>query len=409
MFSEWKQFHPVVKLMIIGAFLTHLVDGMIVPYFAIYLGQYTNLSIAEIGFIIGASSITAMFGGFLGGTLSDLIGRRKVMISALLISAFILLGFTFQIHILLIILTIIKGFALSFFDPCSKALIGDLTQSNRRMKVFSFTYFCRNLGFASGPIIGVILGLSVTSAVPFYIAFAIFLFYGLVLNSLLKKYTIQRIIVETEKPSIRLSIKAVGRDKILLLFIIGGILATTVNGQFSVTLSQYFNHDLKSGIKFLGILWTAHSLTIIVLSIPLSSFMEKRAPFKSVVIGTLLFVSGLIGFAFSFNLVTFIVSMVVFTMGEIFLIPAQYAIIDKITPDNIRGTYYGAVSLTSLGSFFGPWISGFLLSKFNSYIMFLFLMIISLFSIVFYYLGNRLNVPENNSGRQKLISNQERM
>lgn len=398
MFSEWKQFHPVVKLMIIGSFLTHLVDGMIVPYFAIYLGKYTNLSFAEIGFIIGASSITAMFGGFLGGTLSDLIGRRKVMISALLISAFILLGFTFQIHILLIILTIIKGFALSLFDPCSKALIGDLTQSNRRMKVFSFTYFCRNLGFASGPIIGIILGLSVTSAVPFYIAFAIFLSYGLVLNSLLKKYSIQRITGETEKPSIRLSIKAVGRDKILLLFIIGGLLATIVNGQFSVTLSQYFNHDLKSGIKFLGVLWTAHSLTIIVLSIPISSFMEKRAPFQSVVIGTLLFVSGLIGFAFSFNLVTFIVSMVIFTMGEIFLIPAQYAIIDKITPDNIRGTYYGAVSLTSLGSFFGPWLSGFLLSEFNSYIMFLFLMIISLFSIVFYYFGNRLNVTENNTG-----------
>ncbi|MGG1662496.1 MFS transporter [Brevibacillus sp. NRS-1366] len=400
--SEWKEYHPVVKIMIIGAFLTHLVDGMIVPYFAIYLGKYTNLSIAEIGFIIGASSITAMFGGFLGGTLSDLIGR-KVMISSLFLSAFILLGFAFQsFGILLIILTVVKGFTLSLFDPCSKALIGDLTESDKRMKVFSVTYFCRNLGFAIGPIIGIILGLQVTSAAPFYIAFGIFLSYSLILNILLKKYNIQRISGQQENSSIRSSIKAVSKDKVLLLFLIGGLLFTTVYGQFSVTLSQYFYQDFKSGIEFLGILWSAHSLTIIVLSIPFSKFMEKRTPLQSVVIGTLLSSAGIIGFAFSLNLFTFILSMVVFTMGEIFLIPAQYAIIDEITPNHIRGTYYGAVSLTSLGSFFGPWLSGFLLSEFNSYIMFLFLTVISLSSVVFYYWGNRLNVTEKTIKETKI-------
>ncbi|WML49789.1 hypothetical protein RCG23_07600 [Neobacillus sp. PS3-34] len=67
--GAWNGFHPVVKMMLIGSFLTNVGNGMIVPYFAIYLGKYTNLTIAQIGFIIGASSLAAMFGGFLGGQL----------------------------------------------------------------------------------------------------------------------------------------------------------------------------------------------------------------------------------------------------------------------------------------------------------------------------------------------------
>ncbi|MDP4164152.1 MAG: MFS transporter [Bacillota bacterium] len=394
--GAWNTFHPVVKLMLIGSFLTNVGNGMIVPYFAIYLGKHTNLTISQIGFIIGASSLASMFGGFLGGTLSDLIGRRKVMISSLFFSAFILLGFTLHsFPILLMVLTITKGFTLSFFDPCSKALIGDLTESEKRLKVFSLKYFCGNLGFAVGPIIGTILGLHTTSTVPFYIAFVIFLTYSLLLNMLLIKYKDNKKSEHIKKISMKDSIKVIARDKVLFLFLLGGLLATTVHGQFSVTLSQYFYVDFKNGLKFLGILWSSHSLVIIVLSIPISRYTEKRTPLHSIAIGTILFAAGIICFWLSFNFLTFLLSMIVFTIGEIFLIPAEYAIIDEITPDYIRGSYYGAVSFTTLGSFIGPGLSGFLLSVFNSHIMFLFLTVISIVSIVFYFLGNRLKVKKS--------------
>ncbi|WML49790.1 MFS transporter [Neobacillus sp. PS3-34] len=73
------------------------------------------------------------------------------MVASLFFSAFILFGFALHsFPIVLMILTIIKGFTISFFDPCSKALIGDLTESKKRLKVFSMKYFCGNLGFAIG-------------------------------------------------------------------------------------------------------------------------------------------------------------------------------------------------------------------------------------------------------------------
>ncbi|WML49791.1 MFS transporter [Neobacillus sp. PS3-34] len=191
------------------------------------------------------------------------------------------------------------------------------------------------------------------------------------------------------------SIKALAKDKVLFLFLLGGILATTVHGQFSVTLSQYFYEDFKQGLKFLGILWSSHSLVIIFLSIPISRYMEKKSPLHSISIGTLMFATGIVGFWLSFNFLTLLFSMIVFTIGETFLIPAEYAIIDEITPDNIRGSYYGAVSFTTLGSFIGPGLSGLLLTVFNSHIMFLFLLIVSLFSILFYLWGIHLNLKKH--------------
>ncbi|PLR89862.1 MFS transporter [Bacillus sp. T33-2] len=389
--KTWSGFHPVVKTILIGTVFTGIGSGMIVPYFAIYLAEYTSLSISQIGFFIGAGSLAAMFGGFLGGTLSDLFGRRTVMIASLLLSGFILLGFTFKsFSVMLILLTIMKGFTYSFFDPSSKALISDLTDSGQRLGAFSMKYFCGNLGFAIGPLIGTVFGLNGTSTAPFYIAFIIFFSYSIILNSLLIRFNINTVSCKEEKVTFQASIKAMAKDKVLLSFLIGGLLATTVHGQFSATLSQYFYKDYKQGLQFLGILWSFHSLVIISLTVPISRLMEAKTPLRSIVVGTLLFAFGIIGFGLSSSLPALLLSMFVFTIGEIFLIPAEYAIIDEITPEQIRGTYYGAANLTALGSFVGPGLSGLLLLKFDSTIMFSFLTLTALASLIFYFWGIRL-------------------
>lgn len=392
MMKKWKEFHPIVKFILIGSIITNISNGMIVPYFTLYLYEYVNLNIVQIGFLIGISSLTAMIGGFFGGTLSDLIGRRSVMTISLVISAFVMVGFTFHTFpLLLILLTIVKGFIVSFFDPCAKALISDLTKKEHRLSAFSMKYFSVNIGFAIGPIVGILLALNETSTVPFYIAFSIFLTYSLLLNMLLTKYNVSKIAGENNtSTSIGSSFKTLARDKVLFLFLIGGTLATIVHGEFTVTLSQYFNVEFKRGLVYLGILWSVHSIVIIFLTIPISNFMSSRTPLQAIKIGTILFALGTIFFGISFNLPTFLVAMIIFTIGEIFLIPAEYAIIDEITPEHIRGTYYGAASFTTLGSFIGPGLSSLLLVKFNGYVMFIFLTCICLISILFYMWGMRV-------------------
>lgn len=76
-------------------------------------------------------------------------------------------------------------------------------------------------------------------------------------------------------------------------------------------------------------------------------------------------------------------------MGEVLVIPAEYQLLDQITPANLRGAYYGAQSFTTLGSFIGPWLGSAILTHFSSGGFFTFgtYSLIALLSVVFFWQG----------------------
>ncbi len=89
--------------------------GMVVPYFAIYLGTYTGLDPVSIGLIVGTTSIGSLVGGFLGGTLSDQFRRKKIMLVSLVVASAIYAGFMLQDYALLLVcLTLVMGFCTFF-------------------------------------------------------------------------------------------------------------------------------------------------------------------------------------------------------------------------------------------------------------------------------------------------------
>jgi predicted MFS family arabinose efflux permease len=87
--------------------------------------------------------------------------------------------------------------------------------------------------------------------------------------------------------------------------------------------------------------------------------------------------------------------MIVFTLGEILIVPAEYAQIDQISPANMRGTYYGAQSVSELGSFLGPWAGGMILSAYGGPAMFLVMAGCALVSLVFYWMGRVIHDRKN--------------
>ncbi|MED4081149.1 MFS transporter [Halalkalibacterium halodurans] len=388
--NRFTEFHPIVYSMIFGSVCMNIGFGMVVPYFAIYLGTYTGLDPVSIGLIVGTTSIGSLVGGFLGGTLSDQFGRKKIMLVSLVVASAIYAGFMLQDYALLLVcLTLVMGFCTSFFEPCAKALMADFTESKKRMKAFSLRYIGANIGFAIGPLIGIVAGVTASSRLPFIVVSTILLAYALFLQWLFRAFGVQEISIgEKEHVNLAGAFKAIQSDRVLLLFLFGGLLATVVHGQFSVILSQYFELEFQSGLAYLMLLWSVHSGVIVICGIPLVKVMERLSPLRAIVIGSLFFAVGVIGFAFSFNFMTFCLAMIVFTIGEMFLIPAEYSIVDEITPNHMRGTYYGSLNFTSLGSFIGPWLSGILLVHFGGKFMFIGLALICALSLFFFIAGH---------------------
>lgn len=390
----WKSYHPVVHLLMGGTVFVMLTQMMSMPFLAIYLSESTSLGPAAIGIIIGAGPLAGAIGGFFGGVLSDLFGRRVWLILSMLLMAVAFAGFVVVTHPLsLLLISVLKGLAGSFYGTVSKAMMGDLTPEEQRFRVFSNRYLAINLGVSIGPVFGAVLGIA-GSGLAFWLTAASYVLFAFVLAVACKKTGVgdgNTPGTEAEKPRLGEMCNVLSRDAALLSFVLGGILLVTVHGQMSVTLSQYLRTHLADGVALFGVMMSVNGVTVLLLQIPLTRLVERFSLFARIAQGALLMFLGEIGFAFSSSWSGFIAAMIVFTLGEILIVPAEYAQIDQITPAHMRGTYYGAQSVSELGSFLGPWAGGMVLSAYGGRVMFLGMAVLALVSLVFYWTGRRLH------------------
>ncbi|HDR7355575.1 MULTISPECIES: MDR family MFS transporter [Bacillus] len=388
-----REYHPIVHVLVFGTVLISLTSSMSMPFLAIHLSNSSELNFATIGFIIGVGPLAGTFCGLLGGVLSDFIGRKKLMIFSLIGLSIAFLGFITTFNpVLLVLFSIIRGLSNAFFGTISKALMADLTPDEKRYRMFANRYLAFNLGLSIGPMLGAFFGIG-GSTIAFVLTAFIYILYAIVLFIMLKvtNYNEQSdVAANDEKVSMSLIWNAVRSDVPLMFFVIGGILLTTVHGQMSVTLSQYLKENILDGIKLFAILMSVNGLTVLTIQIPLTRWAERFSLFQRIAMGCILFAVGEIGFAFSTLWVAFIISMFVFTVGEILVIPAEYAQVDEITPSGLRGTYYGAQSLGEFGNFVGPWFGGILLAVYGGTTMFVFMALISLLGIYFFYRGKQI-------------------
>ncbi|GIP38079.1 MFS transporter [Paenibacillus sp. J31TS4] len=387
--SFYRSYHPIVHTLLAGTVMARAASSMSMPFLALYLARTTDMSPFLIGVVIGLGSLAGTFGGFIGGTLSDRVGRRLVMLTALYVWGFVFLGFgTAGSPLLFLLLNMANGLCRSFYEPVSQALMADLTPADKRFRVFSLRYLAINIGVAVGPLLGAYLG-TVSGGLPFLLTGGVYLLYALLLQRLLNRFGIRRIEGEKKQPlTFGAAWAVIRRDSAFRLFLGGGMLAAVGYSQMTVTLSQYLEGlMLEEGVKLFAWMMSVNAITVVVCQVPLVSWLEKRSPLFAIACGSVLFALGDLGFAYSTGTTAFLVSMVVFSLGEILSFPAGNLLIDRIAPREMRGTYYGAQSFQNFGHFVGPWLGGLLLTEFGGHTMFLIMAVFTLLSIWFYRAG----------------------
>ncbi|WP_251063691.1 MULTISPECIES: MFS transporter [unclassified Streptomyces] len=414
---------PVLaRVLIVGNGIMSLANSVTVPFLAVFLHRDLMLQPGMIGFIIGSSVFFSIFAGFVGGSLSDLLGRPRLLLISLLgvIGSFVGLYFS---HSVLAVFVFNATMALtsSSFGPVGKALLSDLLPPGRRVKWFSYQYMTTNMGYAVGPVVGAAVGLAGDRS-----AFLVgALGYGVYLLALAGILLLTPSLASTGEPGrtrmgegqtqlfgsvlkgLAESARVVATDGRLLFLILAGLLLEAVHGRVSSLLAQHLSDGFTDGTAILGYVLTTNAVTVVVLQLSVSRFTDKRNPVTSIVVGGLLTVLGMAGFAFAQELWHFIAAMVVFSLGEILIYPAEFAIMDRIAPEDRRGSYFGAQTFAQLGVFIGPYTGGLLLAAYGGTTMFLGVGSFALASVVIYLLvGRRIPglagpVPEPSAARPK--------
>src|SRR5258708_11688356 len=122
----------------------------VLPMFAADLGAMPEL----IGVIVAASTITGVFFKLPSGALSDVLGRKRMMVLGALFFAAPPFAYPF-IHDpwSLLALRFVHGFATAIFSPVASAYVAGLAETGRgaRLGWFSST---DDVGATAGPLIG---------------------------------------------------------------------------------------------------------------------------------------------------------------------------------------------------------------------------------------------------------------
>jgi MFS family permease len=128
--------------------------GIVVPLLPVYAHDL-GASGFFIGLIFGAFSLGRIFCLPYFGRLSDLKGRKPMILPGLLAYALISLGFVFFKEVnALIILRFFQGIASAMLMPIIQAYIGDITPTGNEgftMGLFNMSMFC---GLSIGPLLG---------------------------------------------------------------------------------------------------------------------------------------------------------------------------------------------------------------------------------------------------------------
>jgi len=383
-------YHPYVTILLIATFFLTMADAASVLFLPLYLVKEVGMEPIWIGLLSGVAPLSATVGGFLSGSLSDILGRKTVLVASLFLYALSLAGFMASTQLpLLMVCMLLKGFFSGCFTPVAKALMGDVTIPEKRLKVFSLRYLTVNIAYALGPVLALSLGLE-GKGEAFLLAAGTYFVAGCILFAVFRRSE-----MATSDAAERLTMteawRAVYMDRRLLFLIVGGILSAVVHGQWSVPLQQHLHHQQVDAAELFTLIIGVNSMGVILLQVPLTRVAARFTPLTSIAVGSCLFAVGMLGFGLAASWWHYVLSMLVFTIGEVLVTPAEYLLLDQITPSGLRGTYYGAQSFTALGSFAGPWVGSALLAQATGgFLAFAAYALIALVSIGVFWRGTRL-------------------
>ncbi|MHA1710600.1 MAG: MFS transporter [Candidatus Freyarchaeota archaeon] len=136
--------------------------------------QYLGANDLEIGLIAAASTVTGIFTNIIAGSLSDIYGRRRLLIASSLVFAtapFLYLPVTNTWQLTLI--RIYHGVATATFMPVALASIADLfpSQRGRTMSLFSSSTMIGRL--LAPTVAGFLIGISFSHFAPFQLLYLI--------------------------------------------------------------------------------------------------------------------------------------------------------------------------------------------------------------------------------------------
>jgi len=372
MFTRFQHIYaefPKKFWIVVGVSFIDRVGGtLLFPFFSLYITQKFNVGMTQAGMILGLFAIFGLFGGMIGGALTDKFGRRKLILFGLVFSALstLSLGMVNQFNMLIPIAVVI-GLLSDIAGPAHAAMIADILPEKQRQEGFGILRIVGNMAWIIGPTIGGFV--ANRSFFALFVIDALISCLVAILFYLLMPETMPERSAEQPPESILATFKGyglVGRDLAYMAFLLAGMLMGLVYQQMYNSLSVYLRDVHGIEPQGYGFLLTTSAITVIFLQLWVTRVIKHRPAFLMMGLGTLFYMIGFGMFGFVTGYWLFALAIVIITLGEMIVIPTSQALAANFAPAEMRGRYMAVFGLIwMIPAAIGPGAAGVILDNYN--------------------------------------------
>lgn len=353
LFGMYGGLRKEVYILCFGRFVTAM-GSLVWPMLTLILKSKLGFDAEQVALWFLVFSILQLPFSLLGGRMTDAYNKRNLILVFDLISVTLYL---LTAMLPLNTVSLVIYFAGSLFQsmewPAYDALIADLTSDHDREKAYSLEYLASNLGVVFAPTLGgllfnnflwlsfVISGLAVLSSTVL-----IFLYIP-------KNMERETVTNTYEAQAAGTVIQVLKTRKVLLLYIVICCISAIVYAQFNYLLPiQMDEVFFTQGAVFFGMLTSINGFVVICCTPLLTQLTLKWADLDRIRLGALLEILGICSYFFyQKHLVLYILSMVVFTLGEILNTLGSSPYISKRIPATHRGRFVSVSNIFTTLSF----------------------------------------------------------
>ena len=346
-------------LLIVG-FAGSLAGSATWTFVGIWAVDRLDASSAELGTYFITAALVSALAGYVGGHISDHLGRRPVILAGWGLTALIPItwifvdDFTQAIPLLLLV---------SCFAPIAmaadQALVADVVRPERHEHAYASLRVANNLGVTFGPPIGGALLLTDNYGL---------LWVGVTILLTLTTVLAWRLIpargaYSAEGPPSRGSLGVIGRDRPFLVFLLAMVLAQLVYFAFEVVLPISAVDSYGLAPAAWGFLVIVNPVLVTLFQLRLTRRVQHYPAAPRLAAAMLLMGWPFLLLSLNPSIPVIAVVILIFVIGEMLWIPTSQAIVARLAPADLRGAYMGAFSSTgaagfALGPFFGLQIRG---------------------------------------------------
>jgi len=370
-FNPWSGLGDLPKTIWIhfAATLVNRLGTMAIPFLVLYLTQERGFDPEHAGLMLGVYGGTSLVVSPFLGKMADRIGHVRLMKLSLLTSGFVLLSYPFaRTPAQVTVATILFALTAEAFRPASLSVLTDLAPPEQRKAAFAANRLAINLGMSVGPAVG---GYLAETSFP-----AVFRVDGATTLLAWTLLTITGFKVVEHAAAGTAGAARGGeslpgyKNPLLITFLAACVPLAAVFFQHEGALPLDVVRDLGMKESFFGWMFTINTILIVLFEVRLNLATSHWSHGRSLATGGLFLAVGFGAMAFTTSAQGVALTVVVWTIGEMILLPSMSNFVADIAPADRRGEYMGLYSMSwGIAFAIGPWLGTLVLERYGRIVL----------------------------------------